>query len=724
MRIFSAIGDALRASATSIAKSYGYGSSMSPVMQYLTGADLTLEGLLEFVREPLVQHPTVQRCIRLIATSGAQVEMEVWKQGANRTRGGDEPVENHWLTQIMRSPGRNISGVELVEAVLVFLESEGEAFLWHKDLRRGEMGSPRHPMELWTLHPRCMMQDVNANGYLTGWWYSGQGKREHIPVDQVSYFHYFNPYDAVRGLSPMRAAFLEYTGDHRAAVHNRAMLDNGNIPAIVFESDKAWTDGERQTFIDGWHEKRRGAVKTGLSATLPYKVKANILKQSRLEMEFLEGRKFSITQICSALGVPPALVGVEERTGLFENSTERMRYFWHLTMFPKLTMVARILNETLLRRYEPGFESFFKTEPINAQIDATEFHKKVESAGKLFSMGFPPADINDRLDLGLPTSGKPWLKEGYLPFSVVPASSVNEPEDEEEEPEEEEPVTPPVEESPWAHRHRKIRETDASRWTGLSKLYGDIGRGYQRRLRSWLWGLRNETLKNIGAKGITVSQFGALVIDPAKQASVVIWVKRALDDLLWDEQDAEDALVEISRPTWQRSMKRGADVLAGETGITLDFNILDPGVLGFLASKESKITNVSDGVRQRVAENLAEGIAQGETVDDLAARVREAFDAERGRSITIARTETAQAFAGGRFQAMKQWGIQTQEWISSKDDRVRDSHEALDGEVAAVGEHFSNGLLYPGDPDGPPEEVINCRCANGAVVTESADEED
>jgi hypothetical protein len=40
----------------------------------------------------------------------------------------------------------------------------------------------------------------------------------------------------------------------------------------------------------------------------------------------------------------------------------------------------------------------------------------------------------------------------------------------------------------------------------------------------------------------------------------------------------------------------------------------------------------------------------------------------------------------------------------------RDSHAALDGQEVPMGETFSNGLRWPGDP-GPAGEVANCRCA-------------
>ena len=51
------------------------------------------------------------------------------------------------------------------------------------------------------------------------------------------------------------------------------------------------------------------------------------------------------------------------------------------------------------------------------------------------------------------------------------------------------------------------------------------------------------------------------------------------------------------------------------------------------------------------------------------------------------------------------------QWDATLDKRTRDSHAQVDGEIRELDEKFSNGLMYPGDPNGRPEEVINCRCA-------------
>ena len=63
------------------------------------------------------------------------------------------------------------------------------------------------------------------------------------------------------------------------------------------------------------------------------------------------------------------------------------------------------------------------------------------------------------------------------------------------------------------------------------------------------------------------------------------------------------------------------------------------------------------------------------------------------------------------------------EWRTMQDDRVRDMHRPVHGQVRAAGEPFDVGghsLRYPGQPVGPPEAWINCRCYLAATVAKTA----
>jgi len=62
-------------------------------------------------------------------------------------------------------------------------------------------------------------------------------------------------------------------------------------------------------------------------------------------------------------------------------------------------------------------------------------------------------------------------------------------------------------------------------------------------------------------------------------------------------------------------------------------------------------------------------------------------------------------------------GIEMQkQWMATHDGRTRHSHRDIDGETIPIEEEFGNGLMFPADPDGPPEEVYNCRCTLVAKV--------
>lgn len=117
---------------------------------------------------------------------------------------------------------------------------------------------------------------------------------------------------------------------------------------------------------------------------------------------------------------------------------------------------------------------------------------------------------------------------------------------------------------------------------------------------------------------------------------------------------------------------------------------------------------------------LTQGIIQGESIDKVAKRFADVTASRNMKSmVTHARTSMTAAQNAGRYESLlraKKMGLNViKGWMATLDYRTRDSHAHLDGEKQKVGDlwhphKFSNGLRYPGDPDGPPAEVYNCRC--------------
>lgn len=118
--------------------------------------------------------------------------------------------------------------------------------------------------------------------------------------------------------------------------------------------------------------------------------------------------------------------------------------------------------------------------------------------------------------------------------------------------------------------------------------------------------------------------------------------------------------------------------------------------------------------RRHMSSALTQGIVRGEPVDDIAGRLRSVIDMDRRAAMRTARTAVNHAENAGKMSSYRRaaaMGIGLRkEWVATLDDRTRDSHRHLDGEIRDLDEPFSNGLMEPSDPDGAPAEVYNCRC--------------
>lgn len=125
---------------------------------------------------------------------------------------------------------------------------------------------------------------------------------------------------------------------------------------------------------------------------------------------------------------------------------------------------------------------------------------------------------------------------------------------------------------------------------------------------------------------------------------------------------------------------------------------------------------------QNLQSALTQSILQGESIPEMAVRISHTVVTKNySRSVMYARTMVTGAENAGRQDGYKEaedMGIELEkEWIATLDDRTRHSHRMLHGEHVPVDEPYSNGCMFPGDPNGDPSEVYNCRCSQKARIS-------
>lgn len=145
--------------------------------------------------------------------------------------------------------------------------------------------------------------------------------------------------------------------------------------------------------------------------------------------------------------------------------------------------------------------------------------------------------------------------------------------------------------------------------------------------------------------------------------------------------------------------------------------------------KKLAIDSLKDAaeIKQRLTRELIGGIMQGESIPQIAKRIRGTFESNLSRSVTIARTETTRVENSARQDvadtASKSGLPMKKKWVSTKDERTRPEHVAADGQVVDYDKPFVVGgeeLMYPGDENGSAGNVINCRCTMVSFVDTEA----
>lgn len=94
------------------------------------------------------------------------------------------------------------------------------------------------------------------------------------------------------------------------------------------------------------------------------------------------------------------------------------------------------------------------------------------------------------------------------------------------------------------------------------------------------------------------------------------------------------------------------------------------------------------------------------------------------RAKMIVRTETVRAANFAQLVAADDKDFEMEkQWIATEDARTRvtHSHQGVDGQRRDLYEPYSNGCMFPGDPNASAKETVNCRCTEGYFAKRDLD---
>lgn len=643
------------------------------------------------VREGLEVNIWVYTCVRKIAEAVSSVPWYI------EERAGDEweRVKNHPVEQLLKNPAPPpmLSGENIFKLEVNHRQLGGNA-IWWKNIVAGE------PVELWPIKPDQIEPQVNQDGTLNHYKYSGerQARKEKIPPEEIIHTLFVDPNNFYWGLSPLKAAATVVDSDVEAVRHNKKLLENSAISSGAFTYDENLT---KEQWEEAKGRVREHMEEPGLPWVLGNNADWEQMSFSVQDLQILEQREWNALEIHAAFDVDPLLTALPD-TGGRTNKKEAKKEFWQDNIIPYLDSLKSGLQNNLLVHWDET-HGMQQAEEHNIRLTydisnvkalQEDRSQKIADAQKLFRMQVPFNRIDDRLELGI----------GEIPGGDTPRGAVQ---------------TPPALAGSEGPKDEKLSDHEKTiYWKQIEE-----------ERENWEEQIVNPVEEEFENE---ISELeGVLTSIDEPQPLIELLDNRVRD---W-QVIIENSWLPILEYFGQEEIERIADEEKGirPSRIKQEFDAQQERIRKWVSKNAAEqAVLIQETSKDTVRQIFDKARQDGVSVDELGRRLRDQYDIwtteaderEYYRAMRVARTETqiaqGKATFEGAVQAEKEYEFDIEKtWITSRDARVRSSHIPLDGTTVPLKETFNVGghpMKFPGDPSGPADEVIHCRCTTKNTV--------
>lgn len=352
--------------------------------------------------ESALRVSAVYAATRILSESMASLPIGVYQlKDGQRQR-----VTEHNLVGLLHdSPNPNNTAFEFVEMGQGHLSLRGNAYSFIDVNGKGEIDGlyPEHPDRVTVMYDR------------TNNLFSYQIESEKIPASQMLHIRGFS-LDGMVGLSPIALA-RETIGTAISAEELGAeAFAEGFVPPVVLEVAEKQSKEQRETYRREWTDltkNRRGGPPVISGST-----KLHTLRVSMADLQFIETRRFSISEIARIFRVPPHMLADLEKA-TFSNIEQQSLEFVKYTLAPWIKRWEQRMNLSLFSGAEREKGLYLKF-----NVDAL-LRGDIKSRYEAYRIGLESRILNanacrDMEDLDPYVGGDEyWAPLNMAPVSVV-----------------------------------------------------------------------------------------------------------------------------------------------------------------------------------------------------------------------------------------------------------------------------------------------------------------
>jgi len=320
----------------------------------------------DLAKEGYMKNAIVFRCVNEISKGAGAVNFMV--------KAGDQVLEQHPLIDLLNRPNPQQSYSEFFNSLFGFLLLSGNAYV----LKVGsDVGAPR---ELHLLRPDRIQIKGGGKPIPQRYEYIVNGRVQDVfDVDQdtgfsdIKHIKLWNPLDDYYGCSPLQAAAVEVDQHNLSSKHNINLLNNGARPsgAVIFKpkDDQGFTvnltESQRQQLLTDLNNRFVGTGNAGRPMLLEGDFDWKEMGLSPKDMDFINLKHMSATDIALCFGVPSQLVGVPDNQ-TYSNVAEARLALYEETIIPHLKLIQSDFNEWLVPMFSDALDFQYDIDAIPA----------------------------------------------------------------------------------------------------------------------------------------------------------------------------------------------------------------------------------------------------------------------------------------------------------------------------------------------------------------------